>query len=233
MARSFDGTNDNLRSPDNAVANIDTDEISALFWMSKTGNINGSGSDWVWGTTTANGGTNLRRVSLAASGSGFTAQYTVAFSTTSAFRRTSALTKDVAYAMAVTHDRSSTSNLPTFYVNGETNHAASQTAVGTATTGDDTIKMGEAAGGANDFQGIIAFVAVVQGGIAAADANRHRWWGMAPGGPSTMQVCLPLWTSDVANKGGNNTFTLTVGGTTNTSMPVVERCWASTMGCGR
>ena len=35
----------------------------------------------------------------------------------------------------------------------------------------------------------------------AASRNRHRWWGVAPGGPSTVKMWHPFYTSDLNNKG--------------------------------
>lgn len=126
------------------------------------------------------------------------------------------------------------SNDPVIYLNN-VSETVLEVSTPTLTVVDDaanSLTLGETGGGANDFNGRLGFVCYDNTIWTAADVNRHYWWGCAPGGPSTVKVWQPFWTSELTNKGtavANGTAT----GTTMASLPRVERMWGSMMGCGR
>lgn len=135
-----------------------------------------------------------------------------------------------------TYNGGATGNDPVLYVNGSP-VTASEVGSPAGTIDTDAAQsliMGEAADGSNDFDGLLAFVCYDNTIWDAAMVNRHKWWGCAPGGPSTVKVWLPFLTSDLNNK-GTATANGTATGTTmnNTAMPRVERMWGSMMGVGR
>lgn len=238
MARNFDGANDRIQSTLDGVSNIDNTTVSQMIWFRKGVSLSGSASIHSISTLGSGftGGNERARLFCSAPTTANDYRITSSYiwSTTNANRRSNDLVIDTDYAVTTTYDRSSSANVPTIYVNGDTSHGGgSQTAVGTAQTGSDSVRLGENSGGTQDGEGTMGFFVVLGSTASASDANRHRWWGMAPGGPSTMEVCLPLWTSDLNNKGTGGAITFTATGTTMTSMPKVERCWAATMGCGR
>jgi hypothetical protein len=82
----------------------------------------------------------------------------------------------------------------------------------------NTLLMGEATGGGVPYQGTMQAFTYHDAVFSAAEENRHRWWGMAPGGPSTMKVWHPFWTTATANK-GTSTADATVTNTTMGSLP--------------
>lgn len=136
--------------------------------------------------------------------------------------------------VAVVYDAGSTANVPVIYVDGVSQTVATNTApVGTqASDATATLEIGEASNGDNDYDGRIAAWCYDNTLWDAAKVNRHRWWGCAPGGPSTVKVWHPFWTSDLNNR-GTATANGTATGTRMASLPRVERCWAGLMGCGR
>lgn len=105
--------------------------------------------------------------------------------------------------------------------------AASSDSADNLIAGEDTL-------GANTYEGVMGFIVYDNTLFTAADVNRHKWWGVAPGGPSTVDVWHPMWTDSLVNK-GTATADGTNAGTTmdNEFLPRVERCWGSLMGVGR
>lgn len=135
---------------------------------------------------------------------------------------------------AFTFDGSSVTNDPTSYLDGSSETPTEViTPIGTINSdAAQSLLAGEESGGGRDMTGDLMCLCYDDAIWSSADVNRARWWGVAPGGPSTVQVWHPLWTSDLTNKGlatANGTAT----GTTMTSMPKVERMWGSMMGVGR
>ena len=139
-------------------------------------------------------------------------------------------------AVAFSYDGADIANDPVLYVNGVSQTLTETTAPSGTYTDDaaDALIIGETSGGFVDLDGAAAFLVYTDGILTAADVNRHRWWGCAPGGPSTMKVWHPLLNSDLTNK-GTAVADGTATGTTVAAMsqPKVERMWGSMMGCGR
>lgn len=145
------------------------------------------------------------------------------------------ITDNGIFAVTVTHD--GTTSAPTIYINGASQSITTITAPAGAMNSDAAGNLragttGDGTGG--PYTGKIGHLVYHNAVLSAADANRHRWWGCAPGGPSTVKVWQPMWTSDLSNR-GTATANGTATGTTmdNASLPRVERCWGSMMGVGR
>lgn len=138
--------------------------------------------------------------------------------------------------VAVTYDRGATTNDPVFYIDGVAQTTTEATApVGTADAdATQNLVAGETSGGFNDLDGLLGHIVYHDAILTAADINRARWWGSPRGGPSTVKIWHPLWTSDLANR-GSATATGSATGTTmdNANCPRVERMYGSMMGCGR
>lgn len=128
--------------------------------------------------------------------------------------------------VCVTYDNTSTANAPVIWING-----VSQT-VTTTTSPVDPVDLdaafdfllGETNAGTLDYTGDLVFPTYHNTIFDAAVVNRHKWWGMAPGGPSTMRAWLPLWTDSLVNQ-GTVSVTATATGTTvtTTRIPKVLR----------
>jgi len=124
--------------------------------------------------------------------------------------------------------------VPVIYVNGVSQTVAVNTAPAGTQSSDaaGTLAAGETTTGLNDYDGRLAFWCYDSTLWDAAKVNRHYWWGCAPGGPSTVKVWHPFWTSDLGNR-GTAVADGTATGTSMASLPRVERMWGSMMGCGR
>lgn len=138
--------------------------------------------------------------------------------------------------LVVVYSNASPVNNPTMYVNGSTVGVTESSAPGTTADSDaaKNLVSGEGEDGGGDLDGLIGFLCYDNTLWDAAMVNRHRWWGCAPGGPSTVKMWHPLWTGDLNNRGtaaANGTATGSV--VDNASVPKVERMWGSMMGCGR
>ena len=228
MARNFDGTNDNLLSANDAIAGLDVDQKSWSFWILKpVGN-----ADALIHGITANAGTAITQISSAVPvTSGVRYDLAQTHSVTTGRWRTDDQTLSVRHHIAITYDRSSTLNVPVMYVDGVSVTANVVNApVGTPTTGDDTLKMGEDAAGTGDLEGALQNVAIAAGVLwDAAVVNRAMRWGRPHGG---LLVYHPFWGPKLADE-GSAAETLTATGTTVTAIatPVV-RPGVMTMGCG-
>lgn len=138
--------------------------------------------------------------------------------------------------VAVTYDRGATTNDPIFYIDGvaqATTEAVTPVGVPDSDAAIDLIA-GELASGASDLDGLIGHLVYHDAILSAAEINRARFWGSPRGGPSTVKMWHPLWTSDLANRGtaiANGVATGTA--MDNASCPRVERMWGSLMGVGR
>lgn len=128
-----------------------------------------------------------------------------------------------------TYNNASTANDPVLYINGASS-AISETSVPTGSAVSDAAATLDFLASTTDT--VIGFLVYDDVAFTAADANRHRWWGCAPGGPSTVSVWHPMWTTESANK-GTAIADMTVGDSTPAAISRVERMWAGTMGCGR
>ena len=134
--------------------------------------------------------------------------------------------------IAVVYDRGGTGNDPDIYIEG-TLQAETETGTptGAANIADDAENLDLVTSSPDEY---VAFLCIDQTLYTAADVNRHRWWGVAPGGPSTVDIWHPfLSSSNTLNKG---TATATLAGSTsfdNTLVPRVERMHGSFMGVGR
>jgi hypothetical protein len=140
--------------------------------------------------------------------------------------------------VAFTYTQGDAADDPEIYINA-TLQAEAEVLVPTGAASADaaeTLRIGNDSGLASGFTGYLGFFVYDNVGFTSADVNRHRWWGCAPGGPSTVDVWHPMWTDSLVNKG---TLGAAVDGTdvgttmNNTNLPRVERCWAGSMGVGR
>ena len=231
MARDFDGTNDNLKTADNAVSGVNTDLKSYAYWIIRDSQP-AAGQATIDLHTQASGTETVQITTRPPTVSGFLIRLRQVGATDGIWD-TGDLPLNTLTHVAITYDRSSSLNDPVIYIDGTSVTITEVTATSTPTTGDDTLRLGETAAGAGDLNGTLGFVTIDGGALwAAADVNRHRWWGCAPGGPSTVEVWYPLWTTNLAQKGTGG-GDLTASGTTVVSLPRVERCWGSMMGVGR
>lgn len=209
QGRAFDGTGDNLKSADNAVAGLDVDQKSWGVWILKTV----ANADALIYGITADGGSPVTQIASAnPSSSGVRYDIAQSFSTTNGRWRTNDQTLSVRHHLAITYDRSATTNDPVMYIDGVSvtvNEAA--TPVGTTVTGEDTLKMGEDQAGTGDLDGTLAYVAIQAGSLwSAAQVNRAMWWGRPGGG---LLVYHPLVTTKLVDE-GSAAETLTATNTT-------------------
>lgn len=148
----------------------------------------------------------------------------------------SSIVAGVVQHVAFTYDRGSTANNPVMYVDGVAQTPTVVSAPAGTSDADAAAPLvaGETGAGTLDLDGAIGHLVYHDALLTADDINRARFWGCAPGGPSTVKVWHPLWTSDLSNK-GTATANGTATGTTvdNANCPRVERMWGSMMGCGR
>ncbi len=137
--------------------------------------------------------------------------------------------------VVVTYDDSSAANDPVLYLDGVAQAVTENvTPVGTAVSdAAEPLEAGEIGAGF-DLDGLLGQIVYVSGILSAAEINRARWWGSPRGGPSTVPVWHPLWTSDLLNR-GTAVANGTAAGTTmdNANCPRVERCHAAMLGVGR
>jgi len=132
-----------------------------------------------------------------------------------------------------TYDRSSTSNDPAFYKNNVSTGVTEVSTPSGSSNGDAGDTLGFAGTDGGLINGAIAYYCYDDEVWDAAMRNRHMWWGCAPGGPSTVKVWHPFWTSATANKGTATADASLSGSTMISAIPRVERMWGSLMGCGR
>ena len=210
MARTFDGVNDNLLSADNAIPSADVDQKSFGLWVYRT--TQPTGSELLFGLLTADGAGNGRTSMLheVPAVSGYQVRL-FADGTNDGLWDSPDISINARHHIAITYDRSSTTNNPTIYVDG-TSVAVTEVATPVALqTGDDTLKLGEAGAGTLDFAGTLAHAAVEAGQLwDAAEVNRAMWWGRPHGG---LQVYHPLLTEKLIDE-GSAAETLTATGTT-------------------
>lgn len=96
------------------------------------------------------------------------------------------------------YDRGSNANDPTFYIDGDT-VATVELLPPLGNSVSDAEQ--DARSGPTNVQSDLGCLVYVDTLLSAAAVNRHRWWGMAPGGPSTMEVWHPFYTDSLVNKG--------------------------------
>jgi hypothetical protein len=131
--------------------------------------------------------------------------------------------------LAVSYDRGSTANDPDIYIDGA---LQAELELGTplgASNGDAAEVLTLQSFNDDDKVGWLVYDDQT---FTAADVNRHRWWGVAPGGPSTVAVWHPMWTSATGNK-GTASADLIVGDSQMIDFSRVERMYGSMMGVGR
>lgn len=130
-----------------------------------------------------------------------------------------------------TYDRGATTNNPVIYVDGTSVAVTTNVApVGSAASGEDMLRMGENAAGAEDLAANLETVVIEVGSIwDAAKVNRAKWWGRPHGG---VLAYYPLLTTTLTDQGSAGA-TLTATGTTVAAIatPVV-RPGAALLGMG-
>lgn len=196
QGRFFD-PNDNLLSADNAVPGLDVDQKSWGVWILKTV----ANPDSIIYGLTANGGTAISQIASAnPTSAGVRYDFAGTFSTQAGRWRTVDQTLSVRHYLAITYDRSSTSNVPVIYIDGvSVSISEVQPPTGTTSTGEDTLKMGEDGAGTGDLDGTLQNVVIAVGTLwSAATINRAMWWGRPHGG---MLVYHPFYTSALVDKG--------------------------------
>lgn len=214
MARSFDGVDDQLLSPDNVVAGIDTQTKSVSLWCSRTGNP--AALQAVFVALTADGAGNARFVLFhdAPAASGYRLYAFQNGTTFGAWRSTNDIT-NARHHLAITYDRGLTANTPLLYVDGVSVAVSLVQTPVAISTGEDTVKLGQSAGGTQDFAGAVSHAAFEGGQLwTAAMVNRAMWWGRPHGG---LQVYHPLLTDKLVDE-GSGAETLTATGTTVTNL---------------
>ena len=232
MARDFDGTNDNINyGTDASIDNFFSTGNAGTFamWVERDA---AAAAHALFNKTTTNAITawafRLNASDLAEFFHGFSTtfgQWSVASPTVGA----AALTH-----LALTFDGLEASQ-PVIYINGTSAAVTEDTnSAGTATAdGASSLRSGEVGSAlTQDFDGRQGWLCYGSTIWTADLVNRHKWWGVAPGGPSTVAVWHPFWTDGLTNK-GTATANGTATGTTVASLPRVERMWGSMMGCGR
>ena len=217
-ARTFDGTNDNLLSANNAVAGIDTDQKSWSAWIYLTAAPAALQNIMMAGTSDGAGNGRFAVYADAPLTAGYR-PYMFADGSTDGNWRGTDVSINARHHIAVTYDRGATTNDPVMYVDGATITVTELSTPVTLVGGDDTIKFGENMGGSQDFAGSILHAAL-DGAIlwTAAQVNRAMWWGRPHGG---LEVYHPFLTTKLADE-GSAAETLTATGTT--SGTVVTPC---------
>lgn len=227
MARDFDGTNDKIDLGSDASLD-DLNPITVMAWVRPDAASQDdiiaakqSGANSGWGFQCGNTRIRLQR----------------GHSTTDGDWNSGAgsLPTGELHHVAVTYDNGNVANDPTFYKDAAA-QTTTEVAAPVGTPGAEAalaLVLGESSGGVQDLDGLLGHVVVAAAILTAADVNRARFWGCAPGGPSTVKVWQPLWT-DLANR-GTAVAPGTATGTTpdNANCPRVERMWGSMLGCGR
>lgn len=223
MARDFDGANDDITFGSDASIDGFTNKTIA-FWL----RWDGTGVNDVFvAKANSTGTTGWAVISDAGTN---TVLYFIDMTTTNGTWHGSTAVNDAAWHhIVVVHDGAT--GTPVMYVDGNTETITTvSTPVGTA-VGDagENLQLGEIGGTGFDFDGAVGWLCYDNSQWTAAQANRHRWWGCSGGG---IDVVQPMITTDLTNK-GTATANGTATGTTMTSSPKVERCYASMMGVGR
>lgn len=224
MGRDFDGAND--RAALGSDASIDSFiAYSNAFWVrsdsaAATRHVAGKnqfGSGWVISVPTS------EDIALWVQWSGATAEWLCGGFTAGVLRH-----------VVVTYNGAATGNDPVCFINKVSQTITEDVAPSGTLSADaaQQLTLGETSSGGNDLDGLLGFYCYDNQVWDAAMVNRHFWWGVAPGGPSTVKVWHPFWTSETNNK-GTATANASLTGTTMVSIPKVERMWASMMGCGR
>lgn len=219
MARSFDGTNDNIQfGSDASIDGFTAQTVSIWINTTATGLILAKDQQSRW-----------RLLVTAALLLRWDRDWTT---TDGVWTSTNAIPVGAPVHVAVTYDSSASTNDPIFYING----ALETTIEGTAPAGtppisdaDRSMFEGESGAGGADFNGLHANLSYVNEIWTAAQINRAMWWGR-PGGAQA--VYHPYFTTKTANE-GTAVAAATVTGAVMASLPRVERCHMSMMGCGR
>lgn len=211
MARDFDGTNDQIAfgsdaSIDNLVA------LTVAF-------------DMLWDGAGV-GDVILGKANNAADGWRITTDSSNLFAMTrdyasalGAWATTTAINGTTPRHYLASHDGVVTSDTR-FVLDGVVDTTVEQATPSGALDADAASNLiaGESSAGTSDFDGKLQNLVIYAGVFTAAEENRCRWWGVAPGGPSTVLVWHPFYTEALANK-GTATATGTATGTTVASLP--------------
>lgn len=223
MARDFDGTDDNLNGGnDSSIADF---VAVVMAWH---------------GRRDASGAGDMVISKAASTANGYRASY----ATTDVLSMTRDYSGGVgawngdtningAHACIVSHD-GNVANDPRMVVDGVVNTISIVAAPSGTLDADATssLILGETSIAGNDLDGALQNVVLHDAVFSADEENRHRWWGCAPGGPSTVKAWFPFYTDGLVNK-GTATITFTPTGTTVTSLPMpTVRPGFALMGCG-
>lgn len=213
MARSLDGTNDNLSTANDALAGMNVNAKTFSCWVQRSADpsadqtlvIAGTAipGTFVWGVNHNAPAASGWRIELIANWTGDGNWISGDISNTP-------------HHIAVSYDRGATTNDPVFFVDGVSVTVTEVSAPsGTAVTGDDTLRLGELLGGTQDLAAVLAHVALDAGNIWTAEiANRAKNWGRPHGGMLSYHSLL----SDKLADEGSGAADLTASGTTVANM---------------
>lgn len=210
MARSFDGTNDNLTSADNAVSGINATLKTFSAWMYKTAQPAAAECWWVVCTAITQPDTAKMGCAVPAA-AGYKLRFNVQLNIAAGIWTSPDISLNARHHVAVTYDRGATTNDPVMYVDGASvTVTETQAPLGTFETGDDTQRFGENSSAGQDYAGLLQHCVLVPNLLAnAAQINRLMWWGRYGGAA----VVYPFVTDKLADE-GSATDTLTASGAT-------------------
>lgn len=225
MARDFNGTNERISFGSDASIDGFT-QLSVAAWFRR--DVLNAGMVVACKDRTATGWLLIAKNDVGSNRLEFGRNWTTA---NGEWQATDTPISTSAHHVVVVYDGGSTLNDPTIYIDGVSQTIAESSAP-SGTLGSDaaqSLLIGENGAGAADLNGAVQHLTYASGLWTAAQVNMHRWWGRVGG---SVEVHHPLLTTKLTNE-GTATADGTATGTTMTSLPRVERCWGSMMGCGR
>lgn len=211
MGRLFDGTNDKLESADGGITGLNATQKSIYFWTTRAADP--AGNQALLNGLTATGAGNGRFFCQAQipTTAGWRPRFVADWTTDGNWSATNDVT-NAPHHVGYTYDRGLAINNPAMYVDGVSVGVTTNVApIGTAATGEDMLRMGENAAGAEDLAANLQHVGIYVGQLfSAAQMNMAKYWGWAGGGALAY---YPLLTDKLTDDGSSGA-TLTATGTT-------------------
>ena len=157
MAYIFDGVSDTLKSVENGVSGLNVDQYSLVSVVSVASISN---RDVLWGTGSAygSGAHNFQFLTEPPVSAGWRPRCLARFSGNNGrWDADDDLAFDTLYCWGITHDGTSASNDPIFYIDGSAVAVTNTNPpTGTITTTSDTVRFGENMNNGQDFDGTVA-----------------------------------------------------------------------------